>query len=343
MCAKVNKAGPGDFGWDDYLGGGGYEHKDPMLYQRGNNRRGQGYTADLWTDFTLDFIRQHRDQPWFATVAYIIPHMPWVCDDKYSEPFIAQGCSKDLAACYGSISHLDHSIGRLLDGLRETGQEQRTIVVFLSDNGPTAPDIKSLTDADGRVKSDDWAKRNVANLRGHKAMTWENGCRVPMLIRWPGRIPAGERRQLGCAEDILPTLLDLAAVKPDIVRHHPFTGVSLRPVLEDAASSFERPAAFRIAIAGPGAPRDLPADKPRRFEDHHLTLRGPRHIFHSLPGGKSALYDLDTDPGETIDVKEKRPDLAAAMAAETRKRWDAILASGRAFVPSPDGRGAEKD
>lgn len=342
-CAKVGKSSPSDFGWEEWLGGGGYEHRDPMMYQRGNNRRGQGYTADLWTDFTLKYISEHRGEPWFATVAFIIPHMPWICDEKYSAPFVAQGCSKELAACYGSIAHLDQCVGRLLAGLRETGQEQRTIVVFLSDNGPTAPDIKSLTDAQGRVKGDDWQKRNVANLRGHKAMVYENGDRVPLLVRWPGRIPPGERKQFGCVEDVLPTLLELSGVPADGVAHLPLGGVSLKPALSDAAATFERSAAFRMAIAGPGSPRELPAAQPRRFEDHHVTLRGPRFIYHALPGGKSALYDLEADPGETADAAERFPEVAASMAAECRKRWDAIRGSGRAFAPAANAPEAEKE
>ena len=127
------------------MGGGAYEHRDPMMWKPRNSERGKGWTADLWTDYALKYIREHRDGPWFASVAYIIPHLPWVCDEKYSAPFIAQGCSTNLAACYGSIAHMDECIGRLLDGLKETGQEQRTIVVFLSDNGPTSPETKTKT------------------------------------------------------------------------------------------------------------------------------------------------------------------------------------------------------
>src|SRR5208283_2421501 len=205
-CAKVGKSPPTDFGWEDWLGGGGYEHRDPMIYTPHGGSRRQGWTADIYTDYTLEYMREHRDQPWFASVAFIIPHLPWVCAEKYSAPFVAQGCSTDLAACYGSIAQLDECVGRLLDGLRATGQERRTIVVFLSDNGPVCPDIDKMTSDDGVVTGEDWQKRNVARLRGHKSLIWENGDRVPLLVRWPGHIEPGERRQFGCAEDLLPTL-----------------------------------------------------------------------------------------------------------------------------------------
>jgi arylsulfatase A len=330
-CVKAGAHGPSDFGWEEWIGGGGYEHRDPMIYQTGNNRRGQGWTVDLWTEETLKFIRAHRDAPWFASVAYIIPHMPWACDEKYAAPFLAQGCSTDLAACYGSIAQMDECIGRLLDELRETGQERRTIVAFVSDNGMTSPDAKKES-TDGFVRGEDWDKRNVARLRGHKATVWENGIRVPFLVRWPGTIAAGERKQFGCAEDVLPTLLELAKVPDTAQKHLPFTGVSLRPALSNATKTFERPAAFRIAIAGHGAPRNIADPQQRKFEDHHLALRGPRFKYHALPGGNAALYDLETDPGETTDVQAKFPDVAAKMAQECRKRWDEVIASGRAFA-----------
>jgi arylsulfatase A-like enzyme len=272
-------------------------------------------------------------------VAYIVPHLPWVCDEKYSAPFLAQGCSTNLAACYGSIAQMDACIGRLLDGLRETGQEEQTILVFLSDNGMSSPEVQELATkdpqawTDGFVPGEDWEKRNVARLRGHKATVWENGIRQPFLVRWPGTITPGERKQFGCAEDVLPTLLDLAAVSDAVQKHLPFTGVSLRPALNDAGKTFERPAALRVDIAGVGAPKSGPGG--RKLENVHLALRGPCFKYHALPGGKAALFDLDADPGETTDVQAKFPKVAAKMAADCRQRWDEILASGRAFAPQP--------
>ncbi len=343
-CVKAGTGGPSDFGWDEWLGGGAYEHRDPMLYQTGNNRRGEGWTVDLWTDEAIRFIRDRRDGPWFASVAYIIPHLPWVCDERFSAPFVAQGCSSNLAACYGAIAQMDANIGRLLDALRETGQADRTIVAFVSDNGATGPEVKQGS-GDGLVQGVDWAKRNVAGLRGHKATVWENGIRVPFLVRRPGAIAPGDRKQFGCAEDVLPTLLELAGIGVEPagqtgVSAPRIGGVSLVPALEDASAVFDRPAVLRMAIAGPGSPRNGIADPAaRKFEDHHLVLRGPRFKHHALPGGGTALYDLDADPGETTDVRSKHAEVGAAMAAECRAQWDAILASGRAFAPpEPDAR-----
>jgi arylsulfatase A len=341
-CVKSGKKNGHAFGWEDWLGGSGYEHRDPMMWKPRNSARGQGWTADIWTDYALNYLRAHRGEAWFATVAYIIPHLPWVCDEKYSGPFVARGCPTNLAACYGSIAHLDECVGRLLDGLKETGQEERTIVVFLSDNGPTSPEVKTKP-GDELERDRDWIQRNVAKLRGHKALVWENGDRVPLLVRWPGRIAPGERAQFGCAEDILPTLLDLSGVRPDAAPHLPFTGVSLRDSLDNAATIRERPEILRMAIAGPGAPKANIADaNRRRFEDHHLTLRGPRFKFHALPGGNSALYDIIADPGERNEAQSKFPEVARDLAKQCRERWEEIIRSGRAFTPEPPSSGTTR-
>ncbi|MBM3862125.1 MAG: hypothetical protein FJ395_21070, partial [Verrucomicrobia bacterium] len=334
-CVKSGKKNGHDFGWDEWLGGSGYEHRDPMMWKPRNSERGKGWTADIWTDYALKYIREHRTEPWFASVAYIIPHLPWVCDEKYSAPFVAQGCSKNLAACYGSIAHMDECVGRLLDALKETGQENRTIVVFLSDNGPTSPEVKAKRE-DELEQDADWTKRNIAKLRGHKALVWENGDRVPLLVRWPGRIQPGDRKQFGGVEDVLPTLLDLAGIRPDSIAHQPFTGVSLSPSLDNPATQTEHPDLLRMAIAGSGSPKPGIGDvTQRKFEDHHLTLRGPRFKFHALPGGKSALYDLASDPGERTDVQSKFADIAQRMAKQCRQRWEEVIRSGRSFSPEP--------
>jgi arylsulfatase A-like enzyme len=344
---RVHELEPWHLGWDDAITvAGGYEHRDPLLVRREGAAREAGWTADLWTDEAIRFMRAQRDPPWFLSLAHIIPHMPWVCDEKYSAPFRRRGCSESLAACYGSIAHLDECVGRLLDALHESGQEGRTIVVFVSDNGQTGPEAAQAADG-GHVRGPDWDKRNVAGLRGHKATVWENGIRVPLLVRWPGVIEPGERAQFGCVEDILPTLLDLAGVGARETIHHSFTGVSLRPALADAARTFDRPDAFRMTIWGPGmphAPKGI-VENPAalEFEDHHLALRGPRFKYHALPGGRSALYDIEADPGETRDVQGMHPAVAAQMARECRRRWEATIASGRAFGMPVVMVGAEAD
>lgn len=331
--ARLPDSSPWERGWDDGYFVSGYQHKDPTLPHRGGVLQAKGWTADLMVDLLLDFIRTPSDKPWFATAAFIIPHLPWVCDEAYVAPFLAAGLSEDLARCYGCIAQMDTAIGRLLEGIRALGREADTLVVFVSDNGMTN---KAAPDRD--LSAADWEKRNRHGLRGHKALVWENGIRVPLLVSWPGRIEPGQRPQLCGAEDLLPTMLDLAGVPASGVRHLPFSGVSLRPSLERPGYVFERPPFLRLAISGIGSPRERVAEGVgRRFEDHHLILHGARFKYHALPGGKGELYDLQADPRETTDVLSRHPDVAASMARECRRRWEEVLASGRAFAPpSPE-------
>lgn len=336
--ARLPESSPWERGWDQGYFVSGYQHRDPILPNRDGTFKPKGWTVDILTTLILDFWKQHPKEPWLATAAYVIPHLPWVCDESFSAPFEKQGLSKDLALCYGSIAQMDAAIGRLLDALHDSGQEENTIVVLVSDNG-----MSQKNNDKKELAADDWTKRNLHQLRGHKATVWENGIRVPCLVRWPGRIKPGSRAQFGGAEDILPTMLDLAGISHESVPHLPFDGSSLRRVLDSADATFERPDLFRIAISGPGSPRDLPAGKPRRYEDHHLALRGPQYKFHALPGGTSELYDLKADPRETTDVKDQHPDVAQRMSAECRKRWDDIMASGRAFLPPPAGGSTKKE
>ena len=320
---------PWERGWDNGYFVSGYQHRDPRLPNRGKVITPKGWTCDIMTDLIIDFWKQNPDRPWMVTAAYVIPHLPFVTDKSFAQPFIDAGLSYELAQCYGSIAQMDAAIGRLLATLRENGQEKETIVVFVSDNGmstkATARDGSRVTWSDT-----DWKVRNMHGLRGGKAWAWENGIRVPCLVRWPGKIQPGQRHQLGGAEDILPTLLDLAGIDAAAVKHHPFTGVSLRSVLLDPNARLDRPELFRIAISGKGAAKQLSGEA-RRFEDHHLVLRGPRFKYHSLPGGQNALFDLKLDPKESKDRQAEHPEVTRQMAKQIRARWDAVLATGRAF------------
>ncbi len=327
-CVKAGKSDGDAFGWDEWTGGGGYQQKDPMIYSSAGHGPEKGWTADIWTQWAIGFLSRNKDRPWFLSLAYTIPHLPWMCPESHRAPFLAAGCSQELAECYGSISHMDECIGRVLDALRQTGQAERTIVLFVSDNGP-APARKDAANEN----DPDWRQRNAAGLRGQKATVWENGIRVPLIIHWPGRIPPGEREAFARAEDVLPTVLALADVNSAGVRHLAFDGVSLAANLADPSVRPAPTQAFRIAISGPGSP----APKgPRRFEDHHLVVREPRFKLHHFPGGSTALYDIANDPGETVDVMEKHPQLAARMLGDLRKRWAEWTSGGRAFATVKD-------
>jgi len=330
-------------GWNDAFCVGGYQHYAAVMQQKPagekpivwGNKKFEGWTAEHHTDAAVRFIKEKQDEPWLLTMAYIIPHTPWKpADERYAPYYREKGCSESIAACYSLIEQMDTCVGQLLDAVRETGQERRSLVIYVSDNGQTGPAAHTVN-KDGHIQSKDWAMRNVANLRGCKSLVWENGIRVPLIVSMPGTIPSGDREQFGAAEDVLPTMLDVAGIPDTIVPHKPFSGISLRSALESKNTVFDHPEMFRMTVWGDGmvtAPKGYVEDPASlKFEDHHMALRGARYKLHARPGGKVELYDIAGDAGETKDVSKQFPETTQRMLAECRRRWDYAIADGQAF------------
>ena len=337
--AAMMELEPIERGFDWYCGiGGGYLHRNPLLFTPGREAWTEGWSAELITDAAIKRIKASGDTPWLAYMAYIIPHLPWVCPDAYAEPYRKQGFSETFAQCYGSIKQMDDQIGRLLEAVREAGQEDNTIVLFMSDNGPTENRPAWVNDNFKHGQdSEDWELRNVCDLIGHKAEVWDNGIRSPLLVRWPGTIKPGIRKHVTMVEDILPTLVDLAQIPSDKQPEHlPFGGRSFRSSLENAGFAEDRDV-FRLALAGPGEPG--PMTPSGIIEDAtkadygrlHTVLRNGRYKFHHLPGGRLRLYDMERDPGEKSDLSETMPERTAEMAERCRAHWDEIASRNRTF------------
>ncbi len=118
-----------------------------------------------YTERALRFIDRNRSRPFFLYLAHAMPHKPLACSDAFYK--------KSGAGLYADVlSELDLSVGQVLARLEDLNLDRRTLVVFTSDNGP-------------------WFGGGTGGLRGMKSTTWEGGFRVPCIVRWPGRIPAG--------------------------------------------------------------------------------------------------------------------------------------------------------
>jgi arylsulfatase A-like enzyme len=326
------------FDWFNIIGGGYLQQRPQMITPRGGNWI-EGWTVDIMTESIIEKIHEAGDTPWLAFAAYIIPHTPWETSDEYADPYRQQGYSERLSQIFGSITQLDHNIGRLLETLEATGQAEDTIVLFFSDNGPTedTPAWKN-NNYQSAQHSEAWEFRNPLNLVGQKAEVWDHGIRSPLLVRWPGRITPGERTQLAAVEDVLPTLIDLLAIPEDQLPDHlPFTGQSFRNSLEDPNVVCDRPEVFRMALAGPGAhgslaPQGIITDEAELdYTRLHVTLHQQQYKFHHLPGGEYRLFDMSVDASERHDLSGQYPELTASMAQRARDRWDEIAAQKRTF------------
>ena len=339
-CVAPHRMSPHYAGWQESLFVGGYQHYDGRLYHTPlaplystKPVDVKGWTSEFMTERGIQFMKEKKGTPWLLSMAYIIPHTPWKpVDERYAPYYRDQGCSENIAACFSHIEQMDTCVGQLLDALKETGQDENTIVIFVSDNGQTGMSNKKVKSKGGRIDHPDWAIRNVAGLRGSKSTAWENGTRVPLLVRMPGIIPAGMRTQFATAEDLLPTLLDVAGISQDSVAHKPFSGVSVRPALLDEKAKLEHPEVFRITSwvehSLTGKEGYIPDPTSMKLEDYHAVLRGPKFKLEVYPGGKVELHDIVNDKEERKDISEKYPEVTARMLAECRRQFRALIDDG---------------
>lgn len=261
------------------------------------------YANDVIVEKALDFIRRQRSRPFFAYLPFTLPHAEFqVPEDSLSEyrGKFPEGEVEILgtgrlapqpvprAAYAGMISRLDRYVGQLTALIRELGLEQNTVVFFTSDNGGLRFSANFF--------------RDTGPFRGNKGNLYEGGIRVPMIVRWPGRVPAGRVSSFAWAfHDVLPTLAAIAGVR-DAPR---CDGISVLPAL----------------LGGSQKPHDeLYWELPRynaktgTFADEipmQAMRRGRWKAVRPRPGGQVELYDLENDPGEEHDLAAHNKALAA--------------------------------
>jgi arylsulfatase A-like enzyme len=171
------------------------------------------YTTDAYAERAVDWLGKQKDKPWFLYVPFNAQHAPLQAPQKYLDRFknIKNENRRTFAAM---MSAMDDAVGKILNKVREMGEEDDTLIIFLADNGgPT----KSTTSGNGP-------------LRGFKSTTWEGGPRVPFAMQWKGHLPSGETYENPVINmDLLPTALAAAGVEADPAWK--LDGVNLLPYL----------------------------------------------------------------------------------------------------------------
>ena len=285
----------------------GADPRDPQSYAA---YAGKEYAPDLIGARALDFVRTHKDRPFFLFYATTVPHLALqVPEDSLQEyagtfpetPYPGgRGYlphRQPRAAYAAMITRMDRDVGRLLDLLRELQLDEKTIVVFTSDNGP-------LYDRLGGTDTDFF--NSAAGLRGRKGSYYEGGFRVPCLVRWPGRIAAGSTSdRVTGFEDWLPTLLELSGAAgktpPEL------DGISFAPTLL-GSSQEPRPFLYRES-PGYGGQQ---AVRVGTWKALRRNLNPGPKAPDQQPGALE-LYDLATDPGERTNVAAQHPEVVARM------------------------------
>jgi arylsulfatase len=268
---------------------------------------GKVYSHDLMAQEALRWVRSHKDDPFFLYLAFTIPHVSLqVPQDSLAQyrgqwpetPFentrhYANNATP-RAAYAAMITRMDRDVGRLLDLLRELGLDEKTLVMFASDNGAVFP----LAGADP-----DFFRSN-GDLRGYKQELYEGGIRTPFLARWPGRIKAGSKSEfIGAFWDVLPTLCELAGTSPPAG----IDGLSIVPTLLGRPGQVEHDHLYWEYHSEGGR-------QAVRFGDWKAVRTNVKKAPDAIP----ELYNLATDPAEKNNVASQHPDLAA-KAAELMK------------------------
>ena len=251
-----------------------------------------------YTEEALRFITAQKNRPFFLYMPHSMPHIPLATTARFT--------GHSAAGAYGDvIEELDWSVGQILDRLRRTGLDKRTLVVFTSDNGPWLP----FQTHGG----------SAGPLREGKGTTWEGGMRVPAIFWWPGAIRPGAVFEIGSNMDLFVTAIKLAGGEPPTDR--PIDGLDLRaPLLGKTATA--------------GGPRrllfyywdnELRAIRKGDFKAHFISSGaygiGPARTEHNPP----LLFNLAEDSGERYDIAAKHPDVVADLVKEAEAHRRTVI------------------
>jgi arylsulfatase A-like enzyme len=248
-----------------------------------------------YTEYAVDFIERNQDHPFFLYLPHSMPHVPLAVSDKQK--------GKSERGLYGDvIQEVDWSVGRILATLKRLNLDEKTLVIFTSDNGPW------LTY--GRQHGG-----SAGPLREGKGTSFEGGLREPCIMRWPGVIPAGTTcTEFAATMDLLPTLAKLIGV--ELPNDRIIDGHDIMPLMigqKDAKSPHEVYAYYR------GKALEAVRSGPWKLHFPHVY----RHIIEPGKNGMRgkqerrkiglSLFNLDADLGETTNVAEQHPEIVARL------------------------------
>ena len=304
---------PNAQGFDHYFGALGandankvtlYENREKL--ETSNDMAG---LSRLFTDKGIEFLEQQKDdRPFFLYLAHTMMHV--VID---ASPEFRDKTGKGLYA--DTLIELDHEIGRLLRKLDELGLADDTLVLFTSDNGPWSNDVKRQHAKNARyvewTEGPELAWGRSGPLRGAKATTWEGGVRVPGIVRWPGKVPAGATSAAMISTlDVLPTFAALAGAADAVPDDRPVdgfdqTGLLLGKTKEGARDHFfyYDEGELQAVRKGPWKLRLPGLKKLRKWPD---LDRGTQEV---------ELYHLEKDLAESNNVAAAHPGVVRELTA----------------------------
>ncbi len=263
------------------------------------------YSHDLFAARALRFVEDHRDHPFFLYLALTIPHANNEAGNEGMEvpsyaPYEDKTWPDAQKGQAAMITRMDRDIGRLLDRLKDLGLDEKTLVIFTSDNGPHK-----------EGGADPTYFKSSGPLRGYKRALYEGGIRVPMIARWPGRIEAGAQSDhISAFWDFLPTCCDLVGIETPAG----LDGISMLPTLLGRSADQRRHPYLYWEFHEQG----------KRQAIRWGRWKAVRNNVRAQPDGPLELYDLQEDISEQTDVSSGHPEIVLKI--------EGLLAGAR--VPS---------
>ncbi len=305
------------YGFDEYVTT--YEGPDPdplitasnWIWSEKDSIKRWDRTA-YFVDRALDFLSRHKEAPCFVNFWPDDMHDPWIPQATYFRDRKSWTGKDNFTAV---LQEYDRQIGRLLNGIRQLGIQENTLVIFTSDNGalPTFDAIR------------------VNGRRGSKNSLFEGGLNMPFIISWPGRIPAGEidDESVVNAVDLYPSLCAIAGARPE----------------EGFSYSGEDMSKALLGIKTQKRTRDMLWDfgrnrffnkppQPHHRSSHLAIRRGDWKLLVNSDGSGLELYDIKKDPNETTDISGKHPALCSELS---RKVIEWYVTKRKVRAKTPDG------
>lgn len=283
-----SKASAQGFDYDRIIGSNGLDYYNYSITS--DNKTifeddGSNYLTDKLTDYGVGFIEENQSSPFFLMMSYSAPHVLLVPrGDKLKKHLFNYNKSGNAFNPYyaAMMESLDDGVGKIVDRLKSLGLDDNTIVVFTSDNGGVGlPELGPTP-------------TSVEPLRGWKGHVHEGGIRVPLIVRWPGRIPAGSvTTQYITGTDYLPTFMELLGSRVD----HQIGGRSFLPVLYNPEKSFDRGPIYW----------HYPHFSNQEGRPAGGVRLGDYKLVENYETGEAVLYNLAGDEAESRDISDSFP------------------------------------
>jgi len=255
----------------------------------------QTYSPYVIVNRALSFIEQNQDRPFFCYLPWTVPHTPLEVPlmDPAHRLYETKSWPKQMKHYAAMCSMIDRQVGQVLDLLERLQLVEKTVVFFCSDNG-AALRFQGSLDSCGR-------------LRGQKKKLYEGGIRVPLLVRWPGKIaPQSTSAWVGYFPDMLPTLADLAGVPVHWLPPH--DGISLTPTLLSRGTQAQHEGLYwEYQKYNWKEQMDVPGglSQAARQGRWKLVRNGQKRPWE--------LYDLEQDPAESSDLSTTYPGIVSDL------------------------------